>query len=421
MRKFWIVLSHSYLTRLKSKSFMITTALFLLFILLMANFQTIIDLFDQDSQLDRVAVIDQSDELFAILDEQIDQGDYNFELARYDGTLEDAEQAVLDGEYIGVLELEVDAEQLPVASYHTDQLSNQSVQYQLESQLQQIKVAIATNQAGIDQEVLESIYQPVPFETVAIAQADGTTSRTEEEISGARGLVYVILFLLYFAVITYGNMIAMDIANEKSSRVMEILISSSSPIGQMFAKISGIALLGLTQIGIFLLAGYFVIQSKQEELVGGFFEAFGFTDIPASTYVYAVVFFLLGYLLYATLSAMLGSLVSRMEDVNQLMMPVILLVVAAFMIAMIGLSTPEANFVTVTSYIPFFTPLVMFLRVGLLEVPTWEIAISIGIMIATIILLALIGAKVYRGGVLMYGRGVSLKDFKQALQLSKKE
>src|SRR5699024_9463285 len=103
--------------------------------------------------------------------------------------------------------------------------------------------------------------------------------------SGARGLVYVILFLLYFAVISYGNMIAMDIANEKTSRVMEILISSSSPISQMFAKILGVGTVGLVQMGAFLIVGFVMLQQKQDELVGGFFEVFGLSDIQVSTFV----------------------------------------------------------------------------------------------------------------------------------------
>ncbi len=118
---------------------------------------------------------------------------------------------------------------------------------------------------------------------------------------------------------------------------------------------------------------------------------------------------------------MLGSLVSRTEDVQQLMMPVTLLIVAAFMITMFGLNMPESTMIVVSSYIPFFSPLAMFLRVGLLDIPLWEIGLSILILVVTIALLAWIGARVYRGGVLMYGTSTSLKDFKKALQLSKKE
>src|SRR5699024_12209035 len=103
------------------------------------------------------------------------------------------------------------------------------------------------------------------------------------------------------------------------------------------------------------------------------------------------------------------------------MLPVRLLIVAVFMIAMVGLSMPNSTIVVVSSYIPFFSPLAMFLRVGLVNVPFWEVGISIIILIASITILAVIGARVYRGGVLMYGTSTSLKDFKKALQLSKKE
>jgi len=216
-------------------------------------------------------------------------------------------------------------------------------------------------------------------------------------------------------------MIAMDVATEKSSRVMEILISSASPVTHMFAKIIGIALLGLTQIILFFIVGFGLISTKVKELSGGFFEVFGFSDTSISIYFYAVLFFILGYFLYATIAAMLGSLVSRVEDVQQLIMPMVLLVMVAFFIAIFGLGNPEAKFITITSFIPFFSPMIMFLRVGMLDIPIWEVIISVGLLIGTIIILAILGARIYRGGVLMYGPSRSLKDFKQALALTKKE
>lgn len=420
MNKFWIVLSHSFMTRFKSKSFIITTVIFLLFIIGLGNVDRIIALFDSDD-IDQVAVIDDTSELYQGLVEQSERLEANFDIVDYDGTVAEAEDEVLSGEFNGVLHIEPSADQYFTAVYYTDQLLNQSIQNQLMTNLQQIKDAQAMLDQGIDQSVLEEIYQPIAFETVALELADGTTARTEEEIGVARGLVYMMIIILYMAVIMYGNMIAMDIANEKSSRVMEILISSSSPISQMFAKIIGISLLGLTQLGLFFLVGYFMIQSRADDMVGEFFEFFGFSDVPVSTYIYAIVFFLLGYFLYSTLSAMLGSLVTRMEDVGQILMPMTLLILIAYFIAIFGIGVPESSMITMTSFIPFFTPFVMFLRVGLLDVPTWEIALSIGLTVGTIIILALIGARVYRGGVLMYGRTASLKDIKQALQLSKKD
>src|SRR5699024_9176061 len=147
----------------------------------------------------------------------------------------------------------------------------------------------------------------------------------------------------------------------------------------------------------------------------------GLSSTSGSMYVYAVVISLLGYLLYATISAMLGSLVSRVDDVQQLVLPIVFLVMIAFSIAMLGLCMPEAKFVTITSFSTFVAPMIMFLRVGMLEVPVWQISLSIGILIGTICLFAAIGARIYRGGVLMYGPSKSLKDLKGAFQMSKKE
>ncbi|MGP4038295.1 ABC transporter permease [Gracilibacillus sp. D59] len=419
MNKFWIVFSHTYLSKVKSKSFIITTAIILAFIVLMSNIQSVIEMFDS-GETDQVAVVTEQDEIYSQLQSRLEA---DFELEHFDGTLEEAQDAVQDEEFIAVLDIRESTEGLPEATYYSTDYTNKATQNTLQNQLQQIKVEMATNQSGIDPAVIASIYEPISFENEIIATADGEASdiKTEEELNGARGLVYVILFLLYMAVIMYGNMIASDIANEKTSRVMEILISSSSPVSQMFAKILGIGLVGLTQMVLLLGTAYFVIQQKQNELVGGFFEFFGLSDISISTFVYAVVFFLLGYFLYATLSAMLGSLVSRTEDVQQLMTPVIFLIIAAFMISMVGLSMPESPLVVISSYIPFFSPMAMFLRVGLLDIPVWEVGLSILILIATIVVFAIIGAKIYRGGVLMYGTSTSLKDFKKALQLSKKE
>ncbi|SEO69490.1 ABC-2 type transport system permease protein [Amphibacillus marinus] len=419
MNKFWVVFCYTFLSRVKSKSFIITTALFLVSIVALGNIDRLIGLFDNDAGANQVAVIDQTDTVFSLLEEFSDQDELIF--VEFNDSLSAAEQAVLAGTYTAVLVIEEDNETIFQASYHTDQLINQSVPNQTAASLQQIKVALATNEAGIDQATIDAIYQPFDFDTVAIELADGRTARTEEEIGVARGLVYAMLFILYFAVLMYGNMIAMDIANEKSSRVMEILISSSSPIKQMFAKIFGIALLGLIQISLFITVSFYVVESRADNMIGEAFEFFGVSNVPLSTYIYAVVFFLLGYLLYATLSAMLGSLVSRLEDVGQLMMPVTFLIIIAFMISMFGIGVPDSTLITITSHIPFFTPLVMFLRVGLLEIPTWEIALSLTTLILSILILGYVGAKVYRGGVLMYGKSASLKDFKQAIQLGKRD
>ncbi|WP_102271925.1 ABC transporter permease [Cytobacillus massiliigabonensis] len=415
MNNFWIILWHTYFSKIKTKSFIITTLITLVLIIGLTNMSKIIDTFSDDEQGEKVAVIDQSGELFAPFKEQIKTINKDVHLQLFEGSEKDGEKAVKSDEFKGLLILSLNDEKLPEASYRARSIADSTLPVTLQQGLQQIKTQAAATQINLSQEQLGKLYEPVAFSKTALEE----NAKTEEELNQARGLVYVLLFVIYFAVIMYANMIAMEVATEKSSRVMEILISSVSPIKQMFAKILGIALLSLTQMAAFLLIGYYFVKQNLETMQGGFFEFFGFGDIPVQTIIYAVVFFILGYLLYATLAAFLGSLVSRIEDVQQMITPMTIMIVAGFMIAMVGLNQPETSFITITSYIPFFTPMLMFMRVGMLTLPAWEPLLGIAILIVTIIVLAIFGARVYKGGVLMYGKSNSFKDIKKALQLTK--
>lgn len=411
MNKFWIIVAHTYLNKLKTKSFIITTAITVLLLLGITNLDTIIKAFDNDEQT-IVGVLSESEEAYSTFKENMKLIDEDLALKEIKSESE-AKKQVKDEEIEGYLQLSINSEELPQGVYKSNSLAESAVATSLQQGLQQMKVAYATQKVDLDPQQIEEIYSPVAFEKEALVD----NAKTEEELSQARGLVYVLLFVIYFSVIMYGSMIAMEVATEKSSRVMEILVSSVSPVKQMFAKIAGIALLSLTQFTIIAAVGYMSLQGSSSELS----DFLGFSDVPIQTFVYAFVFFILGYLLFATLAAFLGSLVSRIEDVQQMITPMTLVIVAAFMIAMFGLGKPEASFITITSFIPFFAPMIMFLRVGMLTVPVWEIALSIGLLVATIGLLAVFGARVYRGGVLMYGKSSSFNDIKKALQLTKKE
>lgn len=416
MNKFWIILLHTYISKLKTKSFIITTIITALFFAGVANVNRIIDLFEGEDEGAKIAVIDETDTIYEAFSAQVKVMDEKMIVKPFEGTIQEAEKQVKDGKFDGLLVLRMNAEGLPEATYEALQIAEQELSGTLEQALQQVKVGIAATNQGLSPEEVASIYAPVAFQKKALEE----NAKTAEELNQARGLVYILLFVIYFSVVMYGNMIAMEVVTEKSSRVMEILISSVSPVQQMFGKILGVALLGLTQYLFIMAVGYFSLKSSLAQMEGAFFEVFGLGDLPVATFVYAIIFFILGYFLYATMAAMLGSLVSRVEDAQQAVMPMTLLIVAAFMIAMFGLGKPDATFITVTSYFPPFTPMIMFLRVGMLNVPLWEIALSIVLMLATIVFLAIWGARVYKGGVLMYGK-TSLKDMKQAIQLSKGE
>jgi len=419
MSNFWIILWHTYISKLKTRSFIITTLITVILIVGLTNMSKIIDLFnnEEEEQFDKVAVIDETGELFMPLSEQLKLNHSKIQLESFTGTEDEADNKVKAGEYQGLLILTSNQDNLPEATYKAMTIADSSLSSELQQFLQQLKTDLAASKINLSQEQLSKLYEPVAFSKIPLEE----NAKTEEELSQARGLVYVLLFIIYFSVILYASMIATEVATEKSSRVMEILISSVSPVKQMFAKILGVALLSLTQMIVILLIGYASVKSNLESMQGGMFEFFGFSDIPLSTIIYALIFLLLGYFLYATLAAFLGSLVSRIEDVQQTIMPMTLLVVAGFMIAMFGLGTPDTTFITIMSYIPFFTPMLMFMRVGMLTLPVWEPIVGIVILLITIVILAIFGAKVYKGGVLMYGKSNSFKDIKKALQLAKKE
>jgi ABC-2 type transport system permease protein len=415
MNKFFIILLHTYVSKLKSKSFIITTALTLLLVIGTTNIENIINAFDKGETIN-LLVIDETDELFVPFQQQIHLIEENMDLTGYEGTLKDAESEVLSGQYEGVLVMTYNEEGLPSALYKAMSITNSDATFTLEQAMQSLKIAMASANLGLNPDQIQKLFMEVDFEKIAMEE----NAKTEEELDSARGLVYILLFMIYIAVIMYASMIAMEVATEKSSRVMEILISSVSPVQQMFGKILGVALVSITQFALILIVGFQSFKRNLQNADEGIFQHLGFHNIPVSTVIYAGVFFLLGYLLFATLAAVLGSLVSRIEDVQQMITPMTLLIVVAFMIAMFGLSNPENTFITISSFFPFFTPMIMFLRVGMLTIPTWEIIVSIGILIGTIIALALVGARIYKGGVLLYGKSSSFKDLKKAFQLTKK-
>lgn len=416
MHSFWIIFKQAFLTKAKTKSFLITTLVVVAAAFLMANLPNIIDAFSSSDEEENVLhVIDESGELVPLLQQQLEAANSDTQAMPTDLTEEELKDSIMDGSVEAYLVLE-QQDQLQ-ARYVSESANEMGSGSDVEQAVQTLQTALSAERLGLETTEVDQLFMPAEFERQAISES----SKSQEELSQARGLVYILILVIYIAVIYYPNMIAMEVATEKSSRVMEILISSVSPVKHMFAKIAGVGTLGILQMLIFGIAGYTAIKTAGTDLTEGIFSVFGFSDVKISTFLFAVLFFLLGYFLYAVLAALLGSLVSRTEDVQQLMLPMMFLIIIASFIAFSGISVPEAKFVTVSSFIPFFAPLVMFLRVGMLDIPLWEPLLSIAIMLVTIGVLGWFGARVYRGGVLMYGSSQSLKDIGKAIRLGNKK
>ncbi len=219
--------------------------------------------------------------------------------------------------------------------------------------------------------------------------------------------VYFLEMLLYMFVLLYGSMAMMSVAAEKSSRVQELLIANVKSVTLLYGKLVGISLVGLTQYPLILIAAYIGSHLVPGQSVAAHALFYGLTPGLLALFV---VFFLLGFFLFATLYAAVGSLVSRVEDVSQASSPITMIFILSFMAAMFALDTPNSAWVTVLSFIPNFIPMVMFAREGMTTVPPLQLAIAIVILFCSVLLSGYISARVYRIGVTLYGKRPTLRE-----------
>ncbi|HSW41854.1 MAG TPA: ABC transporter permease [Patescibacteria group bacterium] len=226
----------------------------------------------------------------------------------------------------------------------------------------------------------------------------------------------VLIAFLLMAVILYGQWVAMSVAEEKSSRVMEIVLSAASPFQLLGGKVLGVGGLGLVQLLAAAIPALvaFLLQGQIAEIVlGAPPEELGLPQVLTPTVFGAfIVFFVLGYLLYAVLFAAAGSLVSRMEDVSNVVAPMSMLSVAGYLVAIYvasGLLPADAVWVAALSYVPFVSPYLMFSRVILGQVGLLEVALAVVILVVSIVVMLWLAARVYAAGVLMYGQGPSFR------------
>lgn len=225
------------------------------------------------------------------------------------------------------------------------------------------------------------------------------TDQTKNYIS-----TYILIMILYMAIIMYGQLVSNSVITEKNSRAMEMLITCAKPSHLMFGKVIGSGLAGLTQLVLIAAVGVASVSTITVSSLPN--EISSFITFPVSTVIYALIFFILGYFIYAFLLAALSSLASRSEDLNTLITPVMLLFIIAFVIVMISLNSGSVDSIlmVVCSYIPFTAPIAMFTRIAMSNVALWEIILSIGVQIASIYLLGMLASAIYRLGVLMYGK-----------------
>jgi len=232
-------------------------------------------------------------------------------------------------------------------------------------------------------------------------------------------LSIAIVIILFFAVYFYGYGVSMSVASEKTSRVMELLVTSVKPSKIILGKTAGMGLLGLIQLAAILIVGIvtYLLVFPDKFTIGGMpLEFSGFTTF---TFVLIIVYFILGYSLFALMNAVVGATVSKAEDVNSALLPMSLLSIFCFYFSYGTFAIPDSTMARVASLIPFTAPFSVPSRLVTTEVPPWEIGLSLVILIGSIVLIGMLSIKLYSFAVLHYGDRLKLKKLFQMSQAEK--
>ena len=231
---------------------------------------------------------------------------------------------------------------------------------------------------------------------------------------------YILMMVLYITVLVYGQIVAQSVATEKSSRAMELLITSADPKNLIFGKVLGTGFAGLTQMAIILLWGVLCVAINKDYLVDS--DIFSmFTGFSASMIIYTIIFFVLGFMLYAFLVGAMGSMASKLEDVGTLTMPVMMFLIIGFLITISLMSSGniDSGIIKFLSYFPFTAPMAMFARIAMGTATTIQAIISIIILIISIIGVGYLAVAIYRIGILMYGKPPKFNEIIRALKNNK--
>ncbi len=426
MNKLPLIIKREYLTRVKKRSFILTTLLmplgiaaFYLIVALMVMYQSdesfniavldrgeILENFEQDS-IGNIALIRASQDLVTLKD--------NMEALKYDGILE-----------VPALESAYD-KKLTVFFYSEDSPSLE-VQERLRSWMKDHITTYKTQRLELDSVKLAALKTRVAFDPKPIDESEEDTSSTMSSVIAA-GIASVLTMIMLLIITIYGNMVMQGVMEEKTNRIVEVMISSVRPFQLMLGKITGIGLVGLTQLAIWaiLIPLVTMIVGAVMGLSGAEMPA---ANMPANTEDMAegmemvqqvlvelqnqnwalmipsfFIFFLAGYFMYAALFAAIGSAIGDdLSESQALTLPITIpIILASYITFFVVIRAPDSSLAVWSSLFPLFSPLVMPARMAF-EPPIWQVLLSLVLLIGTCIFLVWLAGRIYRVGILLYGK-----------------
>lgn len=431
MNKIAIIIGREYFARVKQKMFLFVT--FGVPVLLIGFYALLVFLMLKEDTTQRtVAIINQS-----VLQKPL-KSDEN---TTYQYVNQDADYKKLleDEKYYAVLQIPTDIEKTSNGHLYSNKQVPADVSKEMSNVLSKIiqerKIQQLTNELQIPQLEEKIAATKTHIKLTNVRLKDGEEKKSSSNAAQLLSILAMgVGFIIFFLVMTYGSIVMRGVVEEKSNRIVEVIISSVKPFQLMIGKITGIALVGITQIvmwiiimGILFTIGMPFIMGKmdmtqatgiaeQSQQVVGAGMDFLMDGIAAiepvmvtKLIILGFVYTLLGYILYASLFAAVGAAADNETDTQQLSMPLTLPLIAAFYIAFNVAKNPESSLSFWSSIIPFTSPIVMPARIPF-DVPWGELLLSLGLLIITIIGCIWLAAKIYRTGILMYGKKVNWKE-----------
>lgn len=451
MNKISVIIKREYLTRVRKKSFIIMTILAPLLMAAIVILPTVLML-SEDKDFKKIAIIEEGSDLFKNVIPDNDETDYvylenvnindlkkNFEAEGYYGILYIAPEIITTPTAIQL----ISKKQPPIGLL--DHITS-SLEKEIEKQKLQ-----AYNIENLD-EIMKNIRTNVLIQTIKIDEAG---KATETSTGIAMALAYIGGLLMYMLVFIFGSQVMRGVIEEKTSRVVEVIVSSVKPVQLMMGKIVGIALVGLTQFLIWVILTVGMVSIVKSTIL----KKTDMTEISSSIpqnmmtqndlsadieqagqvspeleefvrifdnamnqnwllIIFAFIFyFITGYLLYASVFAAIGSAVDNETETQQFMLPVTIPIIFALMVAIGTMQNPESSLSFWFSIIPLTSPIVMMARIPF-DVPYWQIGLSMVIMVITFLAFVWMAAKIYRTGILMYGKKTSWKEMWKWLRYS---
>lgn len=404
MRNLWIIVKEVYFKNIKSWSFVFMVLSPILIFAVIALISFFITQNEEQARIGDVAVIEAPADMQTQIEAMPDNNTF-----RFDMNLDEAKQALTDDEIDGYLLIEGESDAL-TTTYFRKPTSRDINLAGLEQLINSYQLNAIAGNIGLNSEQLTQIQSSnVAIETVNVIVDDTGTVReesTDDPSSFARIMIaYVVSFMVFFFIMTYVGIISQEIAAEKGSRIMEIVLSSVSASTHFFGKMLGIGLVILTQLLAYLVL-FLIARTVFFNL-----EAFSFLNDIDLSQIFAgsmpvvwlgLVFALIGIMIYSALAGFLGSLVSKTEDVSKSITPIIFIALAGFYIGMYALNSTNNPLVRIGSQIPFFTPFIMPFRIAAETVGRSEIILAIVISIAFMIFCLWFSVVFYKSNVLVY-------------------